>query len=140
MGSRRKGRVVAFQAIFAWEATHPPLENLLEFPWIEEERRQRLGDDTTAFARFIVSGTLEYIQLIDAAIKNQLEHWDFSRISRVDLAILRTSTYALLYQRDIPTTVTINEAIDIAKQYGGPDSYRFINDILDSIRKTKAGE
>ncbi|MAG13216.1 MAG: transcription antitermination factor NusB [Spirochaetales bacterium] len=139
MGSRRKGRIVAFQAIFAWEASHPSREEVLEFLWLDQERKVRLGDDTAMFARYIVSGTLEYLEQIDSAIKAQLEHWDFTRLARVDLAILRISTYALLFQTDIPATVTINEAVDIAKQYGSDESYRFINGILDAIRKSKAG-
>ena len=138
MGSRRKGRIVAFQALFAWEAANPPQESLLGFPWLDQERRASLGEDTATFARYIVSGTIEHLQLIDDAIKNQLEHWDFSRLARVDLAILRISTYALLLQTDIPASVTINEAVDIAKQYGSEDSYRFINGILDGIRRSKA--
>ena len=140
MGSRRKGRIVAFQAIFAWEAAHPQQEGLLEFPWLDQERRANLGEDTATFARYIVSGTLEYLHLIDDTIKNQLEHWDFSRLARVDLAILRISTYALLLQTDIPASVTINEAVDIAKQYGSADSYRFVNGILDGIRRSKANK
>ncbi len=73
--------------------------------------------------------------VIDEKIKEHLEHWDFSRLSRVDLAILRMSVFCLLYQPDIPATVTIDEAIDIAREFGTDDSYRFINGVLDSIQK-----
>jgi N utilization substance protein B len=55
----------------------------------------------------------------------------------VDLAILRISVYCLLFQADIPPSVTIDEAIDIAKEFGTDDSYRFINGVLDGIRKQR---
>lgn len=63
------------------------------------------------------------------------KNWDIERIAKVDLAILRTSIYALQFNKEIPATVTIDEAIEIAKQFGSDDSYKFINGILDSVRK-----
>jgi N utilization substance protein B len=74
---------------------------------------------------------------VDRSIIRQLEHWDFSRLNKVDLAILRISAYCLLFQSDIPPSVTIDEAIDIAKEFGTDDSYRFINGVLDGIRKQR---
>ncbi|MBN1685740.1 MAG: transcription antitermination factor NusB [Spirochaetales bacterium] len=135
MGSRRKGRVIAFQALFAWDATKPAIEDLVEFHWLETERRDRLGADVLAFAGHIVGGTIENIDRIDETIKNHTEHWDLDRIARVDLAILRTSIYALIFQPEIPPTVTIDEAIEIAKQFGSDESYKFINGVLDGVRK-----
>ncbi len=55
----------------------------------------------------------------------------------MDLAILRLSAYCLLFQQDIPSSVTIDEAVDIAKEFGTDDSYRFINGVLDGIRKQR---
>ena len=72
---------------------------------------------------------------IDRAIQERLEHWDFSRLAKVDLSILRMSIYAMWYQPEIPITVTIDEAIVIAKKYGKEESYRFVNGILDGVRK-----
>ncbi len=137
MGSRRKGRVIAFQSLFSWDIGRSSIEDLLEFPWLEPERRANLGEDILPFAGHVVAGTIENIERIDAAIKKNAEHWDIDRIGKVDLAILRISVYALLFQPDIPAMVTIDEAVEIAKQFGGPDSYKFINGILDSIRKNR---
>ena len=78
---------------------------------------------------------LENIRSLDDQIRLHLKKWSFERLSRVDLAILRTSTYALLYQKDIPFSVTIDEAVEIAKKFGSPESYRFVNGVLDGIRK-----
>jgi len=135
MGSRRKARILALQALFSWDYTAKSGAELGRFEWLDEERLASFEDDTLMFARLIVQGTLENIEEIDTKITEQLEHWDFSRLARVDLAILRFSIYALVYQKEIPSSVTIDEAIDIAKHYGSGDSYRFINGVLDGIRK-----
>lgn len=138
MGSRRKARILALQALYSWDFTSKSSTELGSFEWLDEERRVKYEDDTLLFARLIIQGTLENIKEIDQKIKEQLEHWDFSRLARVDLAILRFSIYGLLYQAEIPASVTIDEAVDLAKQYGGGDSYRFINGVLDGVRKQSA--
>ncbi len=138
MGSRRKARILALQALYSWDYTSQSSTELGQFEWLDEERRAKYEDDTLLFARLIIQGTLENIEEIDQKIKEQLEHWDFNRLARVDLAILRFSIYGLLYQHEIPTTVTIDEAIDLAKQYGSGESYRFVNGVLDGVRKQSA--
>jgi transcription antitermination protein NusB len=137
MGSRRKARILTLQAMYSWGFTGRSEEELAEFSWLDEERRSSYDEQTLSFARLLLHGTLEHIEDVDETIKNQLEHWDFERLARVDLAILRFSVYALLYQRDIPPSVTIDEAIMLAKQYGNDDSYRFINGVLDGVRKLR---
>ena len=135
MGSRRKGRIIAFQSLYRFDVSHADVKDLCDFSWLGAERLHKLQDETSSFARMLITGTLENIDYIDEVIKNQLEHWDFQRIAKVDLAILRMSVYCLLYQQDIPTSVTIDEAIDIAKQFGTEESFRFINGILDGVHK-----
>jgi N utilization substance protein B len=135
MGSRRKGRIITFQSLYRFDISHADISDLYDFAWLGEERLQKLQEETCAFARMLITGTLENISHIDDVIKNQIEHWDFNRIAKVDLAILRMSVYCLLYQKDIPSTVTIDEAIDIAKQFGTEESFRFINGVLDGVCK-----
>ncbi|HUX21291.1 MAG TPA: transcription antitermination factor NusB, partial [Spirochaetia bacterium] len=113
------------------------LEELFRFSWLDEERKERVDSETLDFARLIVAGCLENLDTIDAAIRQQLENWDFTRLAKVDLAILRMSVYSLFFQTDIPASVTIDEAIDIVKEFGSDDSYRFINGVLDGIRKAQ---
>ena len=140
MASRRKARIYAFQALYGWSFTNEPVETLVEFSWIDEEKRNRIDDETLQFARHLLIGTIEQIEEIDELIRTQLDHWDFQRISRVDLALLRMSVYALMFQRSIPSTVTIDEAVDIAKEYGSLESYRFVNGVLDGVRKKHLGK
>lgn len=138
MASRRKARILAFQALYAWEASHAGLEDLMRFSWLETSKRESLDEDTATFSSLIIAGALENIAAIDERIRTHLSHWPFERLKKVDLAILRMGTYCLLYQDDMPAGITIDEAIEIAKEYGSDDSYKFINGVLDGIRKDRA--
>jgi N utilization substance protein B len=137
VASRRKARILAFQAIYAWDASGGKAEGILDFDWLDEEKRLSLNDEVAAFARLLIAGTLECVAAVDEAIRSHLQNWSFERLKRVDLAVLRIGAYSLLYQRDIPAQITIDEAIEIAKEYGSEDSYRFINGVLDGIWKTE---
>jgi len=147
MGSRRKARILAFQALYGWDMTRCPVDELLQFGWmkgVEQElpawARAEKGEDTLAFSRILVAGTIEHIEDVDGAIKAHLKNWDFGRLTRVDLAVLRMSAYALLFVPSIPASVTIDEAIDIAKEFGADESYKFVNGVLDGIRKEGSGK
>ncbi|HAK47266.1 MAG TPA: transcription antitermination factor NusB [Spirochaeta sp.] len=133
MGARRSGRVIAFQTVFSWEANEISTEDLLKFEWLDSQRQN--SQNVVDFARLLASGTVENIEVVDKTIKENLVNWKFNRLSKVDLAILRISVYSLLYREEIPHTVTIDEAVDIAKSYGSDESYKFVNGVLDSIRK-----
>ncbi len=132
--ARRKGRILAFQALYAWEAGAADASNILEFTWATPTLLERLGEEGLAFSRIIVQGTLDHLDEIDAAISKHLVNWEFSRLNKVDVAILRISVYALLFQKDIHPSITIDEAIDISQEFGTDDSFRFIHGILGSIQ------
>ena len=135
MGARRTGRVLAFQALYRFDMTGQGPAELLDHSWMDEQASRTLTPESTEFAALLVQGTLETLLEIDACIVRHLENWDLSRLGRVDIAILRVSVYALLHQPSIPASVTIDEAVDIAKEYGGDNSYRFVNGVLDAVRK-----
>lgn len=141
MASRRKARIYAMQALFSWDISQTPLDDLLGFGWIgdpTDDAGRTKREETLTFSRLLVAGTIERLPEIDEAIQAHLQHWKLERLARVDLAILRLSTYSLLHQRDIPASVTIDEAIDLAKEFGSDDSYRFVNGVLDAIRRDEA--
>ena len=140
MPSRRKSRILAFQALYAWEASATPIKEILEFPWLEASRLEGLDDESSAFTRLIVAGAIENIQAVDAAIASHLSHWPFERLKKVDLAILRMGAFCLLFQKDIPAQITIDECIEIAKEYGSDDSYKFINGVLDGVHRGPGGQ
>lgn len=89
-----------------------------------------------AFSRELVLGTCGCMQEIDDLIIQASRNWRLERIARVDRTILRLAVYELLYRDDIPPKVSINEAVDIGKKFGGGDSGAFINGILDKIYNT----
>ncbi len=132
MGNRRNGRIVAIQGLYAWEETKCELESVLQFDWLD----RNVGDDARSFAASIISGVVENQSNIDEHIRKQLKNWSFDRLTKVDLSILRTGVYSMLCQKEIPISVTINEAVEIAKQLGSPESYRFINGVLDGIQNS----
>jgi N utilization substance protein B len=131
MGNRRKARILAFQALYSWEISSTEMEDLFQYDWAKED----LTDDVKVFASFLIKGAIENLPEIDQLIKDSLRNWDFARLEKVSLAILRMSIYALMYQKDIPPKVVIDEAVEITKEFGTDDSYRFVNGILDNIKK-----
>lgn len=130
MKDRRKARILAFQALYSWDLNGTSIDDLVEFSWAKEA----CDEDVRSFANLLIRGTLDSIIEIDTIIRKKLIHWDFERLAKVDLALLRLSVYSLIYQTDIPQAVTINEAIEIAKEFGSDNSYRFINGILDNVK------
>ncbi|HBK58545.1 MAG TPA: transcription antitermination factor NusB [Spirochaetaceae bacterium] len=135
MASRRKARILAVQALYAWDMSGQALSDLLSFEWLDEEKKEHYESEILDFAKLMIAGTIEKIDVVDTMIRRHLQHWSFERLRKVDLAILRVGAYSILYQDDIPPQISIDEAIEIAKEYSGEDSFRFINGVLDGIRK-----
>lgn len=133
MGLRRKARVLAFQTLYSWDMSNEPIDELVSFSWKKEE----ISSDISDFARLLVLGAVENIEKIDEAIKKNIRNWDFDRLAKVDLAILRLAVYEILFRDDVPHGVSINEAIEIGKSFGSDESYKFINGVLDNIRRTE---
>ncbi len=133
MGIRRKARILAFQTIYSWDINKDSIESLLEFNWKKEEQ----NSEVAGFARLLAAGTVENIAAVDKLIKDNIKNWDFDRLAKVDLAILRVAVFEIVLQDDVPAGVSINEAIEIAKSFGTDDSYKFINGVLDNIRRAQ---
>jgi N utilization substance protein B len=129
MASRREARILAIQALYSWDVTGTAPEELLEFRW----RKEEWSDRELLFPAILVRGTIEQIETVDETIRRHLTGWTFERLQLVDRAILRVATYELLFQKDIPASVAINEAVEIAKDYSSDDAYRFVNGVLDGV-------
>lgn len=91
-------------------------------------------DDVAAFARQLVDGCRSHWDELNQAIVDASEHWELRRMPVVDRNILRVGVYELMHCPDIPAKVVINEAIELAKNFGGKDSGSFVNGLLDKIR------
>ena len=149
--SRRNGRVIAFQAVYSWDVTKASLDDLLTFEWLQKDKEidgsidpadqpvvelSETSKEERTFASLIIAGTISHIDEIDKLIENHLSSsWSMDRISRVALAILRTSVYEILFQNGAEEKIVIDEAVNIAKDFDTDDSYKFINAVLDKIGK-----
>jgi N utilization substance protein B len=91
--------------------------------------------DVKSFAEDIITGTITHLEEIDSIIQQTAEKWSLARIASIDRNILRFAAYELLFRKDIPGAVTINEAIEIAKKYSTAESASFINGLLDRIAR-----
>ncbi len=128
---RRDGRTAAMQYLFSWSLNKPEdLANDLKL-FFEHQEQPR---DHYAFGDEIITGTIEHLEEIDGHIRSLAHNWEFERIAKIDLAILRMAIYEMLFRKDIPPVVSINEAIDLSKQFSNADAKRFINGILDRVK------
>jgi N utilization substance protein B len=135
MGDRRIARELALQALYKLdmlgEAAAPGTLGLFWEHFVPEGVPR--GGESEDFARELVAGVDAPRARIDELIAGAAEHWRLPRLSRVDLNVLRLATFELLERREIPTAVTINEGIEIARRYGSEDSPSFVNGVLDHI-------
>lgn len=129
MGTRRKARELALQALYQMEMTGDYSDRALEFFLSHFEGSAAAKE----FAGRLVSGVAAQLAAIDRVIKRSTEHWKLARMAKVDLTILRMATYELLFCSDIPLNVSLDEAIEIGKRYGSADSPTFINGVLDQV-------
>jgi N utilization substance protein B len=128
---RRDGRVAALQYLYAWSLNEPKnlAEDLVTFFENLEQPRPHY-----AYAEELIQGFILNQADIDATIKTLAQNWEFERIAKIDLAILRLAIYEMKHRKDIPPVVSINEAIDLSKQFSNLDAKRFINGILDRFK------
>jgi len=128
---RRLARELAMKVLYRYEEGERDTDMVMEDLLSAKHYTQPDKD----FCQQLVRMTVKHMDSIDQYIKNVVKNWPYERISVIDKTILRIGTCELLYIDDIPAQVSINEAIEIGKRYGGADSGRFINGILDAVRK-----
>jgi transcription antitermination protein NusB len=128
---RRDGRVAALQFLFAWSMNTP--KNLVDDLRIFFDTQEK-SRDHFAYGEELIHGVIENIADIDSRIKGLAHNWEFDRIAKIDLAILRIAMFEMLHRKDIPPIVSINEAIDLSKEFSNADAKRFINGILDRLK------
>ncbi len=134
MSRRRKARQYALQLLFRLDLTRESVDWTAFSEFWEDKKA---SEDVIAFTRELVIGTWHNLEHIDNEIRDTASHWSLERISAVDRSLLRLSIFELLYRDDIPASVSINEALEIAKKFSSMESVSFINGILDKIAKRK---
>ncbi|HRZ86668.1 MAG TPA: transcription antitermination factor NusB [bacterium] len=131
MGKRRKARELVMQFLYQHDFTGESGDDTLALFLREHE----MDAETSAFCTGLIRGTIAKKSEIDAIITKYVDNWDISRIATVDLNVIRMAIYEMLNVADIPPIVSINEAVDIAKKYSTAESGKFVNGILDKIKK-----
>ncbi|MEK6732947.1 MAG: transcription antitermination factor NusB [Candidatus Omnitrophota bacterium] len=135
MRKRTLARECALKILYRIDIAKESVDSSLKDFW--SKSGGAVNKDTHDFAEVLVKGARENLKTIDEVISKHTDNWNISRMAVIDRNILRMAVYEMLYQEDIPPNVSINEAIELAKKYGDIDSGKFVNGILDKIKKTE---
>lgn len=128
-GARRKARAIALQALYEIDSTGHKVEDVLNRLLADAG----LSEENSAFVSELVSGISKNRQEIDQHIKKFATAWPIEQIPVVDRNILRLAIFELLIDNKMPVKVAINEAVELAKSFGGDNSARFVNGVLSSV-------
>ncbi len=131
MGVRRRGREYALQMLYAMDLTgYQPDQVFAGFYTIQD-----LNRDAFYYARRLVDGVHGHLEEIDSALAKYAEHWKIHRMAAVDRNLLRLGLYELMYVKEVPFPIVINEALEIVKEFSDQEGTQFLNGILDAARK-----
>ncbi len=130
---RKKAREAVIKILYQKEIVKTNLIELAEQYFIEND----VEESDREFVRFQIEGINKNITEIDQTIKKHLKTWDFDRLSKPDLAILRNAVFEIIYRDDISESVAINEAVLLCKRYGTDDSFVYVNGILGNIVRNR---
>ncbi len=133
MGVRRKARECALQILYFMDICNMDKREVEEFLLLQENRSPKI----LRFVNTLLWGTIENIVNIDVLISKYAENWELKRMAAVDRNILRFASYEILYLTEIPISVIINEAVELAKKYSTAESRKFINGILDRLKEER---
>jgi N utilization substance protein B len=132
---RRRAREAALQMLYQCEVGRVGPEDAIA-AYGEIEQVGRLASaEAEAFAARLVLGTVEHAADLDPVIAASASHWRPERMAVIDRLILRMAVYQLQHVPDVPPNVVISEAVDLAKRFGGDESGRFVNGVLDAIKR-----
>jgi N utilization substance protein B len=136
MGSRHLCRSIALQSLYEWDFYG---KNPEELDRIVEKNIKEFGSglNEVDFIRQLTTGVKDHLEYLDKIIEKTAPEWPIDQISIVDRNVLRIGLYELLYadKKEVPPKVAINEAIELAKVFGGESSGRFVNGVLGTVYK-----
>lgn len=130
---RRASREIAMKLLYQLEIQKDSKEEQIKHTLEQHD----LNEKDKEYIMDVIEGVHNNIENIDKTIEKHSKGWKLSRISKVDLSILRLSIYEISYRKDIPFNVSINEAVELAKSYSGDESGSFINGILGKVARVK---
>jgi N utilization substance protein B len=133
-GPRHQGREAALQVLYFWEVGRATPEDALNAFFTEHS--PDAPDGVRAFARDLVQGTITEVAALDALIEQHSQNWRMSRLAIIDRLILRMAAWELEHERDTPSAVVLDEALELARTFSTEEAVKFVNGVLDGIRKT----
>jgi N utilization substance protein B len=131
MRRRHKARRWVLQILYAWEVQGSERDLQEEATGFFE--RRRIASETRAFAQTLIDVLAAHMGELDRVLAESAENWELDRMSIIDRNVLRMALAEILHFDDIPFRVTIDEAVTLSTRYGGQDSPRFVNGVLDAI-------
>lgn len=144
--SRTLAREDAFKLIFEMIVSENDVDDIISYlcETVDKENdmwaQKNISEENLCYIKGVVHGVKDNISQIDDLIKSKLNKWTIDRISKINLAILRLSVYEIVFNESIPDKVAVNEAVELAKKYGGEESRSFINGVLGNIISDKNKE
>ncbi len=140
--NRHLGRIIALQTLYEQEFRAGAGDDSFTVQEVLERNIERYKEmvDDVAFIKTLVEGVLAHQADLDETLQPVAPEWPLDQIARMDRAVLRIGLYELQYQSDVPPKVVINEAVELAKAFGGDNSSKFINGVLGTVLKQLHGE
>src|SRR5215208_6181904 len=138
--SRHRAREAAVQMLYQWEVGRVSTSEVGQTFWTGPAESEPLGDDLRQFAIRLATGVAGTTADIDPMITEAAENWRLERMNVLDRLILRLAVYEFLHEPETPAKVVINEALELARTFSTDDSVRFINGVLDAVRRTLTRE
>ena len=134
---RHRARETALQMLYQWEIGGLSMLEIRQTFWAhDDETDEPLNADLRDFAMRLAEGVASTVGVLDPLIAKAAEHWRIERMNVLDRLILRLAVYEFLNESDTHAKVIINEALELARSFSGDEAVRFINGILDGIRRT----
>jgi len=134
--SRHRAREAALQMLYQWEVGRTPIDDVCRTFWSGGPEGAPPAESVRAFAVALATGVAAHFEQLDLMIVEAAEHWRIERMNVMDRLILRLGVYEFLHESDTPAIVVINEALELGRTFSAGESVRFINGILDAIRRT----
>lgn len=140
--NRHLGRIIALQTLYEQEFRLEAKDDNFDLSEVLDRNILRYRDmvDDVAFVKQLVKGVTKHEKELDATLQPVAPEWPIEQIARMDRIILRIGLYELQNEKDVPPKVVINEAVELAKAFGGENSSKFINGVLGTVLRERDGE
>ncbi len=140
--NRHLGRIVALQTLYEQDFRQEAGDSSFEASEVLSRNVQRYREtiDDIDFIEALVGGVTSHQTELDEVLQPLAPEWPIEQIARMDRVVLRMGAYELIHAKDVPPKVVINEAVELAKAFGGDNSSKFINGVLGSLLRQKEGD